>query len=100
MLLRLLRRLVRALALMRSLIMKLMMASQSQWRESRIQFEHVECEFKEESRAFNYYHERMIRMLIAALRESIAVVNTHNAAPLVLTVPADQLQEKTYTPYI
>jgi 3-oxoacyl-[acyl-carrier-protein] synthase-1 len=63
-------------------------------------FEHIKYEFEEGNNVFNHRDGRMIRMAIAALRESVAAVNTLDATPLIMAVPADQIQDKGYTPFI
>jgi 3-oxoacyl-[acyl-carrier-protein] synthase I len=63
-------------------------------------FEHLQCEFEEEGNTFNLRHERMIRMAIVAVRESVAKVNPNEAVPLILAMPSDHAQETGYTPFV
>jgi 3-oxoacyl-[acyl-carrier-protein] synthase I len=63
-------------------------------------FEHLQCEFEEEGNTFNLRHERMIRMAIVAVRESVAKVNPNEAVPLILAMPTDHAQETGYTPFV
>jgi 3-oxoacyl-[acyl-carrier-protein] synthase I len=63
-------------------------------------FEHLQCEFEEEGNTFNYRHERMIRMAIVALRESVAAVKSDSAVPFILACSNVQNEEKGYTPFV
>lgn len=63
-------------------------------------FEHIDCQIEEEGDVYNYRHERMIRMAIVALRESISGHNVQEAVPFILALPEDHRNDDERTPFL
>jgi 3-oxoacyl-[acyl-carrier-protein] synthase I len=63
-------------------------------------FDQMDVSFEDEGSVFNLRQERMIRLAILALRECVGGVHTDEAVPLVVSAPADQLHQNSYTPML
>jgi 3-oxoacyl-[acyl-carrier-protein] synthase-1 len=63
-------------------------------------FEHIDCDLEEEGDVYNYRRERMIRMAIVALRESVSARNTQAAVPFVVALPEDHRNDEGHTPLV
>lgn len=62
-------------------------------------FEHIDCRIEEAGDVFNERHERMIRMAILALQESISQRKVAEAVPCIFALPEGHQDDSGKTPF-